>query len=102
MKKRKIIKQNSILIFVFVVIIAFGFRVVSAQFPIKIPKLPKVEKPKQEPPKTDDNGKNQPDTIAPSQPSKLNSENIYKNQLPTNVPVCMKNSIYVQARTHSE
>ncbi|CAN5328054.1 hypothetical protein BH10ACI1_BH10ACI1_32100 [soil metagenome] len=28
-------KQNSILIFVFFIVIAFSFRVVSAQFPIK-------------------------------------------------------------------
>ncbi len=95
-------KQNSILIFVFFVVIAFGFRVVSAQFPIKMPKLPKVEKPKQEPPKTDDNGKNQTKIIVPNKPSNLDGERIYKNQKPHNVPVLLKNSIYVQARTHNE
>ncbi len=75
------------------------FQVVSAQFPIEIPKLPKTETPKQEQPKTDNNGKNQ---ISQPQTSKFGAENIYKNQRPTNVPVFLKNSIYVQAKTHNE
>lgn len=95
-------KQNPILIFVFFVVIALGLQVVSAQFPIKIPKLPKVEKPKQEPPKTDDSGKNQTVATSRQQSSNLGAERIYKNQKPTNVPVLLKNSIYVQARAHNE
>ncbi len=62
-------KQNSTLIFVFFIFIAFGFEAVSAQFSLKIPKLPKTEKPSQEQPKTADNGKNQTEgsTISQSQ-----------------------------------
>lgn len=97
-------KQNSILKLALFTIIAFSLQLVSAQFPIKIPKFPKTETPKQEQPKTDDNGNNQTESspISRSESQKLNSDNIYKNTRPTNVPVLLKNSIYVQARTHNE
>ena len=48
-------KKNSILMLTLLIISAFGFRSVAAQFPIKIPKLPKPEKTKQEQRKTNDN-----------------------------------------------
>jgi len=95
-------KQKSFLGLAFIIVILFAFQATSAQFTIKIPKLPKTEKPKQEQSTTDDNGKNQADIITTNQTPKRGSENIYKNQLPTNVPVLLKNSIYVQARTHNE
>ncbi len=95
-------KQNSILVLAFILVSLCAFQATSAQFTIKIPKLPKTEKPKQEQPKTADNGKNQNDTIVTNPSSKLNSDNSYKNQRPTNVPVFLKDSVYVQARTHNE
>jgi ABC-type phosphate transport system permease subunit len=45
-------KQLSILTVILVTIFAFGFHAISAQFPLKIPKLPKTEKPKAEQSKT--------------------------------------------------
>ena len=44
-------KRNSILMLAFLIVLAFGFQTASAQFPIKIPKLPKIERPKKELPK---------------------------------------------------
>jgi hypothetical protein len=85
-------KKYSILTVLFFIIIAVGWQEVSAQFPLKLPKLPKTEKPK-----TENNGNNQNDEA-----TKTNSDNIYKNTRPTNVPVLLKNSIYVQANTHNE
>ncbi|MDQ6787486.1 MAG: hypothetical protein M3033_11825, partial [Acidobacteriota bacterium] len=41
-------KKNSLLMFAFLIVSAFGIETVSAQFPIKVPKLPKTEKPKTE------------------------------------------------------
>ncbi len=38
-------------VFLLLTITAFGFQTASAQFPIKVPKIPKVDKPKQEQPK---------------------------------------------------
>lgn len=99
---RIVMKQESLFIFVFFIFIALGLQTVTAQFPIKIPKLPKTEKPKSEQSKTDENNKVQTEGTTPSQPTRLGSENIYKNTRPTNVPVLLKNSIYVQAKTHNE
>jgi hypothetical protein len=69
-------KQNSILTLALFTIIAFSLQLVSAQFPIKIPKFPKTETPKQEQPKTDDNGNNQTESspISRSESQKLNSD----------------------------
>ncbi|MGI8468463.1 MAG: hypothetical protein ACR2N3_08420 [Pyrinomonadaceae bacterium] len=61
-------KKNLILILIFTIILALGFQTVSAQFNIKIPKLPKTEKPKTEQPKPDDNS-------TPQSQSNQNSSN---------------------------
>ena len=47
-------KKTILLTIIFIFVAALSFQP-AAQFPIKIPKLPKVEKPKQEQPKTDNN-----------------------------------------------
>jgi hypothetical protein len=80
--------------------ISSGFQPVSAQFTIKIPKLPKIEKPKQEQGKTEDNS--QIRTAAATTNKPQTSDIIYKNMRPTGAPVLLKNSIYVQAETHNE
>ncbi|HQU85606.1 MAG TPA: hypothetical protein PKY59_20900, partial [Pyrinomonadaceae bacterium] len=86
--------------YLFLIVIAFGFQAVSAQFTLKIPKLPKVEKPKQDQTTGNDNGGDQ--SGSRTRNSKSGADNIYKNQRPTNVPVLLKNTIYVQAKTHNE
>ena len=80
--------------------IAFGFQSVSAQFTIKIPKLPKIEKPKQEQTKTEDNSQTRTAAATTNKPQ--TSDIIYKNMRPTGAPVLLKNSIYIQAETHNE
>ncbi|MEZ5426863.1 MAG: hypothetical protein R2747_11390 [Pyrinomonadaceae bacterium] len=78
----------------FLIAFAFGWNQAAAQFTIKIPQI-KVDKPEKDQPKTNNtNGKVDPKTSG--------SKNIYENQRPTNTPVLLKNSIYVQAKTHDE
>lgn len=80
----------------------------SAQFPIKvkIPRVPKVEKPKQEQPKVDDSGSTQrPDTTASiqeSKPASSGSKRVYEQQYPTDTPVFVKSSVYIRAETHKK
>ncbi len=95
-------KKNSILLFVLLAILLIGFNEVSAQFPIKVPKIPKVEKPKtdkpaQDQPTSDDTGSSRNTTTTTV---KSGSKNIYENQRPTGTPVLLKNSVYVQAKVH--
>jgi hypothetical protein len=49
-------KKNSILMLAFLMVFG-GFHSVFAQFPIKIPKVPKIEKPKQEQPRNEEREK---------------------------------------------
>jgi hypothetical protein len=44
--RKEIMKKNSVLIIAFLIVSAFGLQTVSAQFPIRLPKIPKVKKPK--------------------------------------------------------
>src|SRR5689334_23308823 len=88
--------RNLALIITFLIMFAFGLNAASAQLTIKIPKI-KVENPEKEKVKTNDTNSN----------GKLNSNTsgsklIYEPQSPTNVPVLVKNSIFVQAQTHNE
>ncbi|MEP6787235.1 MAG: hypothetical protein ABJB40_02300 [Acidobacteriota bacterium] len=62
-------------LYVFVVVLATivsSVQIASAQFPIKIPKLPKTEKPKQEQPKSDDKSSSQQAT--PNDSSEVKSK----------------------------
>lgn len=93
-------------------IIIFSGNLVSAQFPIKIPKLPKTEKPKEQAaPNTNqqnaDNGSNQnqsSDSTAQPQASKQSNgsatQTITRPE-PTNVPVFMKDTFGIDAKTES-
>ncbi|MGH9902033.1 MAG: hypothetical protein ACRD68_09505, partial [Pyrinomonadaceae bacterium] len=81
---------------------------------MNIPRIPKVEKPKREPPpKTDDsrptpglntNTPGQPES--PSQPESRaaggGAKRAYVNQRPTDTPVFVPDSLYIQATTHKE
>lgn len=89
-------KRNLVIMLMFLIVLAFGSNPIRAQFTVKLPKI-KVEKPEKEQPKTKDtNTTNQVKT------KKSDSKLIYTPQQPTNVPVFLKNSIYVQAKTHDE
>jgi hypothetical protein len=90
-------KKNLSLMVAFLIIFVFGFQTVSAQFPIKIPKL-KVDKPKQEQPKPVENRTNQdaPDQTQPK-PQTGGSKKIYGYVPPPEKPVFIKDSLYIQA-----
>lgn len=92
-------KEKFYLIAALFVFLSFTTNTVSAQFTIKIPKL-KTEKPKMEQGRTDANTTNQ--TSNQPQPKTADSNLIYKRQTPNDTPVLMKNTIYVQAKTHNE
>ncbi len=92
----------------------FGLQIVSAQFPIKIPKLPKAEKTKEQTPQNNNqsseqnNGKSNAQNQADSssvQPSNKQSKNMaaqaVQKPLPTNVPVFMKDTIGIDAKTEN-
>lgn len=102
-------KKNSKSMFAFLIVLALGFQAASAQFPIKIPKLPKVaipkqEQPKAEQPKTDDNSTQvtKPTNQTESNPKSSNSKVIYEYDTPPEKPAFIKSSLYIQAATHKE
>lgn len=101
--------MNKQLIFLFTFFILFGFNIqtASAQFKIKLPEIKKpeinIKTPEVKNPeinvktpemigKTSDKGKTKTKGSKP----------VYENQNPTNVPVFMKTSLYVQAVTHDQ
>jgi hypothetical protein len=61
-----------------------------AQFPISLPKIPKLKKDKTE------QQKQEMPTTEQSRPTKSGADNIYKNTYPTATPIFLKNSIYVK------
>jgi hypothetical protein len=87
-------KKKSIILLTFLIILAFGLKPASAQFIEKIPKI-KIGKAEKEQPKIKDT----PTTDKVSSKAST-AKHIYENQRPTEVPVLLKNSIYVQAKTH--
>ena len=66
-------KKNSILILALFIVSALGYQCAAAQFPIKIPKLPKPEKNNQEQPKTNDNSPSS-DQTTPTDSSQIQSK----------------------------
>jgi hypothetical protein len=94
-------KINLIVLSTLLITFAFGVNTASAQFIEKIPKI-KIGKSEKEQPKnkeattTEKARTNAPKTNATA------AELIYKPQRSTNVPVLLKNSVYVQAITHDE
>lgn len=89
-------KRNLVLMFAFLIVFVFGWSAASAQITITLPKI-KIQKPDKEQPKTKETT-----TTEQVKTKTLSSELIYKPQRPTGVPVLLKNSIYVQAKTHDE
>jgi hypothetical protein len=83
--------------FAFLIISAFAGQTVAAQITIKLPKI-KIEKPDAEKPRTKDTT----NPVTTNQTTTSNSKHIYEDQRPTNVPVFLKNSLYIQAKAHDE
>jgi hypothetical protein len=99
-------KRNSAIILALLTVFAFGLKPVRAQITINLPKI-KIQKPDKitvEKPDRDltvirDNTNT---TTGEVKAKTTNSKNIYPPQRPNNIPVLLKNTIYVQARTHDE
>src|SRR5688500_7366099 len=60
-------KKNSILILSIFLVLGFGYKCVSAQFPIKIPKIPKISTPKTDSTNSTQNPDNNSSDASPSQ-----------------------------------
>ncbi|MEP6787236.1 MAG: hypothetical protein ABJB40_02305 [Acidobacteriota bacterium] len=91
-----------------VIVVAFGFGSAFAQFPISIPKLPKVDKSKEQPAppsSTQQSDRTQGDGSTPGQPphkqSKSGSSQTVQKPLPNNVPVFLKDTIGIDAKTEN-
>ncbi len=105
-------KRSRCFIFAFSVVLFLSLSNTFAQFPIKIPKLPKVEKskqaqPKAEQPKTDGSRPTQERDATPTEqtkspPQNSDSKKVYDLERPTDKPAFIKDSLYIQAVTHKE
>jgi hypothetical protein len=91
-------KSNLVIISIFSAALALCPVTVPAQFTIKMPKI-KIDKPDKEQSKNKD-----ADTTGnvKTNNNAKTSDLIYAPQRPTNVPVLLKNSVYVQTVTHDE
>lgn len=89
-------KRNLSVIFTFLMVFAIGLNTVSAQFNIKMPEI-NIKKPEKDQVKT-----NNTNTNGKGKTKSSDSKLIYAPQRATNVPVFLKNSIYVEAKTHDE
>jgi type VI protein secretion system component Hcp len=101
-KQIKIMKRNLVIILILLAAFALFAMNAAAQFTIKMPQI-KIGKPDKDQVKikeadTTGNVTTNNNVKTKTSDSKL----IYAPQLPTNVPVFMKNSLYVQAKTTDE
>jgi hypothetical protein len=98
----KIMKRNLILTLAFLTLSVFCLKTVSAQFPIKIPKLPKVEKPKQEQPKTDGGPATQTQELTKNQQTQARaSKKIYGRWTPPAKQVFLKDTVHIKTEQTS-
>jgi hypothetical protein len=98
--------MNNYLTVMFTILIATAivYQTASAQITINLPKFPKIGKQKPDRPETDTStGLVNKETGKPN--GSLNrsaGKLIYEPKLPTETPVLLRNSIYVQAKMHDE
>lgn len=98
-------KKN--LIIAFFIVLICGLQTVSAQFPIKIPKLPKVEKPKEQTPSSSNQQSSEQSRTNSSSVQTSNKQSssaaspAVTRPLPTSAPVFMKDTIGIDAKTES-
>jgi hypothetical protein len=98
-------KKN--LVIALLIVLVFGLQSVSAQFPIKIPKIPKLEKPKEPTPTKSDSQTGEQDQTnnsnvqPPSKQSNSTAARSITRPFPTSVPVFMKDTIGIDAKTEN-
>lgn len=97
-------KRNLTIIIALSIYLTLGSTMTSAQFKVKLPNIKiqkpeiKIENQQKEPPKTQYGNTTGEVKTKTSSDSKL----IYAPQRPTNAPLFMRNSVYVQAKTTDE
>ena len=91
-------KRNSIVVLVLSIVIVVGFQTASAQFPIKIPKMPKVEKPNAEQPKT--GGDSSTLQTQPTKQSGGGFEFMMRPE-PTSEPVFLKDTVEIKVKSQN-
>ncbi len=106
LKETKKMNARSAIVITFGALLLLGTGAISAQFPIKLPKI-KVEKPKTEQPKTDGSQPgNIPSTSSSEATSSTYSAPSGKSQYdfvrPTAKPLLVRDSVYIQAVTGSD
>ena len=100
-------RKNIFAVFIWAIVTVFCFQNISAQFPIKIPKLPKIEKPKEQSPsnnseqKTEQTQTNNSSVQASNKQSNSTASQAISRPLPTSVPVFMKDTIGIDAKTEN-
>jgi|GEM_PF-938146 len=95
-----IMKRNLVILSIFLVVLALCLTTVAkAQLTVKIPKI-KIEKPDKDQNKIKDT--NTTKNVKTNNVKTSGNDLVYTPQMPTNVPVFLKNSIYVQATTTDE
>jgi hypothetical protein len=104
-------KKNSILILALFIVSGLSFPCAAAQFPIKIPKLPKPEKTKPEQPKTNDNSPIS-DQTTPNDSSQIQSKqnqqiqdnkaktqtSVFKSPVPTDTALFLRETLEVSLK----
>ena len=101
--------MKKILIIASFIILAFGLQTASAQFPIKIPKFPKTEKTKEQSQNDRQSSEQNADQKSSEKPSSQSTNSrsqdkepkAVKQPVPTNVPVFLKDTIGIDARTEN-
>jgi hypothetical protein len=104
-KRRNNKKMVRVLTIVMISIIHFTLsQTVFSQITIGLPKLPKIGKQKPEQGKTGTVQDQNTTTTDNAQGRQKNSDDkrIYGAQRPTDTPILLKNSVYVQAITHNQ
>lgn len=96
-------KGNSVVIILGAMIMfAVRCEVASAQITIKLPDLTQTGKPKTGKSKVENSTTDTTTDKTQGQPKAHGDKRIYDPQRPTATPVLLKNSVYVQAKTHNE
>jgi hypothetical protein len=91
-------KKNAMLLLVLTVLLSFGTVTAAGQFKIKVPKLPKPDKPKTDQPAEPKSDGSRPKT----ETAAGDKQPLYGNMRPDATPVFLKHSVYVSTQIHDQ